>query len=389
MHYSGLDPDSVARWLSALAAALDGSGPALLPITAGETAASAGSAALTAAIGPSEVVAEVADLALIVSTSGSTGEPKGVLLSASAIRASAAACHRRLGGPARWLLALPLTHIAGLNVLARCLDAGTAPIVVDSRRGFTPAGFAAAIPPAGGDDGPLYTALVPTQLGRLLDAGTDLDRFDAILLGGAAAPGPLLARAQAAGARVVTTYGMSETCGGCVYDGRPLDDVEVVIDADGRIQIGGPTLFSGYHLQPELTTASMTQGRLITQDLGRFTADGYLEVRGRVDDIIITGGVNIAASPVAAVIETHPQVRACLVVGVPDTHWGQRLVAVIEPLDPTQPVSVSAIRDFVGGTLEPAARPAQVINIAQLPLLASGKPDREKLRQLAARQREG
>jgi O-succinylbenzoic acid--CoA ligase len=268
------------------------------------------------------------------------------------------------------------------------LDAGTEPLVVDLSGGFTPDAFAAAVPPGIGD-GPLYTALVPTQLDRLLDAGLALNRFDAILLGGAAAPPSLLARARALGARVVTTYGMSETCGGCVYDGHPLDGVEVVIRSDGRIEIGGPTLFSGYRLQPELTAASMTQGRLITHDVGRFATDGRLEVLGRIDDIVITGGVNIAAGLVTQVIDAHPRVRTCLVIGVPDPQWGERLVAVIEPMDPTSPVSLNEIREFVGAALEPAARPAQVLNVTALPLLASGKPDREKIRQLATNQREG
>jgi O-succinylbenzoic acid--CoA ligase len=177
---------------------------------------------------------------------------------------------------------------------------------------------------------------------------------------------------------------MSETCGGCVYDGRPLDDVEASIGADGRIRLAGPTLFSGYRLHPELTAAALVDGRFITEDLGRLTGDSRLEVLGRADDVVITGGVNVPAGLVSRVIGDHPQVRACLVVGVPDREWGQRLVAVIEPLDPNAPPSLEAIRSFASSQLEPAAVPTELVAVAALPMLASGKPDRAKIARIAA-----
>src|SRR5699024_171950 len=175
--------------------------------------------------------------ALVVSTSGSTGTPKGAMLSAAALRASAAATDRVLGGPGRWLLALPAHHIAGLQVILRSLRAGFAPVVMDLTGGFDPAGLPSAVRAcvAGGVRG--YTSLIPGQLAKVLDEGSPeavaaLARLDAILLGGAAAAPELLARAADAGIRVVRTYGMSETAGGCVYDGLPLDGARIRIGDD-------------------------------------------------------------------------------------------------------------------------------------------------------------
>ncbi|HEX8519311.1 MAG TPA: AMP-binding protein, partial [Pseudonocardia sp.] len=238
-------PAAVGALAAAVAGALDG-GPAVLPLAAG--------APVPAALGG----ARVEPGNVLVATSGSTGEPRLVVLSAAALRASATATEGRLGGPARWLLALPADHVAGLQVIVRALLAGAArgapsgvpagPAAVDLRPGFRPAAFAAAAAALG--DGPRCTSLVPTQLRRLLDdGGAPLDALracTAVLVGGAALDPGLRARAEAAGVRVVTTYGMTETAGGCVYDGVPLDGVRVHLDGDGRITLGGPTLAAGY-----------------------------------------------------------------------------------------------------------------------------------------------
>jgi O-succinylbenzoic acid--CoA ligase len=367
--------------MALLRAALDDTGPALLPVPEHPDSVRT---ALVTALRPDDPKAplEQADIALVVPTSGSTGVPKGAQLSAAALQASAAATHARLMGRGHWVLALPLTHIAGFNVLSRCLDAGTDPTVVDLSAGFTPQAFAAAWPAHA--DGPVYTALVPTQLTRLLDAGTELSRYAAILLGGSAAPEALLDRAHDAGARIVTTYGMSETSGGCVYDSRPLDGVQVTIGADGHIELAGPMLFTGYRLRPDLTAQVLQDGRLRTQDLGHIDQDGLLRVLGRADDIVITGGVNVSAGAVSQVLGNHPQVRACLVVGVADTEWGERLVAVIEPVTAQDPVTLEQLRAFAAARLEPAALPTRLVIVEQLPLLASGKPDRERIRAYAA-----
>ncbi len=361
--------------MPALAAALDGAGPALLPLPTG-----GGRGAVLAALDPGQPL-ERDDVALVVPTSGSTGEPKGALLTADALRHSARATHQRLGGPGQWLLALPVTHVAGLTVLVRSLVARTRPEVLDLYGGFSVDAFAAAtarLAPGVRH----YTSLVPTQLRRLLDAGADLSTYDGVLVGGAALPPALAERASTAGVAVVTTYGMSETCGGCVYDGRPLDGVEVVLRDDGRVELGGPVVFSGYRLRPDLTAEALVDGRHRTQDLGRWSSDGRLEVLGRADDVVVSGGVNVPAALVERVLLGHPEVAACAVVGRPDPEWGQRVVAVVQPRDWTSAPTVGELRAFAADDLEPAALPREVVLMGQLPVLDSGKPDKESVRGL-------
>jgi O-succinylbenzoic acid--CoA ligase len=361
----------------ALAAALDGTGPALLPLPTGGTRA-----AVLDALGPTAPL-ERDDVALVVPTSGSTGEPKGALLTADALRHSARATHERLGGPGQWVLALPATHVAGLTVLVRSLVARTRPEVVDLYGGFGVEAFAAAtarLAPGVRH----YTSLVPTQLRRLIDAGVDLTTYDGVLVGGAALSPDLRDRALAAGVPVVTTYGMSETCGGCVYDGEPFGGVDVVLGDDGRVSIGGPVVFVGYRLRPDLTARALVDGRHLTQDLGRWTADGRLEVLGRVDDVVVTGGVNVAAAMVERVLNGHPGVAVCAVVGVADPEWGQRVVAVVQPVDAAAPPTVEELRAFAAGRLDPAALPREVVTLGMLPVLASGKPDKAAVRSLVA-----
>jgi o-succinylbenzoate---CoA ligase len=356
--------------LAALPAALDGSGPALLPLPEGP-----GGADVLAAMRPSEPL-ERDDVALVVPTSGSTGTPKGALLTTSALLHSARATLDRLGGPGQWLLAMPVTHVAGLQVLVRSLVGGVAPVALDLSHGFTADDFVAAT--ARLDPGiRRYTALVPTQLRRLLDAGVDLSAYDAILVGGAALP-------FAAPANVVRTYGMSETCGGCVYDGRPLAGVDVVTADGGRISIGGPVVFAGYRLRPDLTAAALVDGRHLTQDVGAWTSGGRLEVIGRIDDVIVTGGVNVPAALVERVLSDHPAVRAAAVVGAPDDEWGERVVAVVAGWGTAAPPELTELRAFCATRLEPAALPRLVVRVDSLPMLASGKPDRSGVRNLVA-----
>lgn len=357
----------------ALAAALDGAGPALLPLPTGGTRG-----AVLAALDPSRPL-ERDDVALVVPTSGSTGEPKGAMLTAAALRHSAAATHDRLGGPGQWVLALPVSSIAGLTVLVRSLQARTRPQVVDLYGGFSVDAFAAATDRLAGGVRH-YTALVPTQLRRLLDAGVDLSTYDGVLVGGAALSPDLRDRAIAAGAPVVATYGMSETCGGCVYDGEPLDGVDVTIGADGRVSIGGPVVFAGYRLRPDLTDTALVDGRHVTQDLGRWSSDGRLEVLGRVDDVIVSGGVNVPAAMVERVLDGHPAVAVCAVLGRPDPEWGERVVAVVQPVDASLPPALDELRSFAAGRLEPAALPREVVVLGMLPVLASGKPDKAAVR---------
>lgn len=357
----------------ALAAALDGAGPALLPLPTGGTRGG-----VLAALDPSRPL-ERDDVALVVPTSGSTGDPKGAMLTAAALRHSAAATHDRLGGPGQWVLALPVSSIAGLTVLVRSLQARTRPQVVDVYGGFSVDAFAAATDRLAGGVRH-YTALVPTQLRRLLDAGVDLSTYDGVLVGGAALSPDLRDRAIAVGVPVVATYGMSETCGGCVYDGEPLDGVDVTIGADGRVSIGGPVVFAGYRLRPDLTDTALVDGRHVTQDLGRWSSDGRLEVLGRVDDVIVSGGVNVPAAMVERVLDGHPAVAVCAVLGRPDPEWGERVVAVVQPVDASLPPALDELRSFAAGRLEPAALPREVVVLGMLPVLASGKPDKAAVR---------
>ncbi len=341
-------------------AALDGVRPlAVLP--AGPPAVVA---AARAALRPDEPLEPGADL--VVVTSGSTGAGRAVLLPASALRASAAATHERLGGPGSWLLMLPVSAIAGLQVLCRSLLAGTPATVL--RDGETPAAAAARMP-----RGRRYTALVPTQLRRLLDADpAALRDFDAVLVGGAATDAALLTRARAEGVAVVTTYGMTETAGGCVYDGVPLDGVTARI-GEG-VELTGPTLAVGYRLDPAATSASFIDGWFRTRDAGSLE-DGRLVVHGRLDDVVISGGVNVAPSAVEAALREHPDVADAVVFGRPDPDWGQRVVAAVVPSPGAAP-SLEALRPWVAQRLGAPAAPRALRVVDAFPLLHTGKPDR-------------
>jgi o-succinylbenzoate---CoA ligase len=365
-------PAAVTELAGALGEALDG-GPAVLPHPPRGSAP-------PAAAGPGA--------ALVIATSGSTGVPKYVVLSATALRASALATVERLEGPARWLLALPAEHVAGAQVVVRSLLAGAAPMVQDLRDGFRPDDFATATAQLG--DGRRCTSLVPTQLARLLDAGgTALDAlrgYAAVLVGGAALDPWLHARALAAGVRVVTTYGMSETAGGCVYDGVPLHGVRVDIDETGRIRLGGPTLAEGYLGDPAGTAAAFGDGWFRTGDLGRWRG-GRLEVLGRADDVIITGGEKVAPAAVEQVLAAQAGVRAACVVGLPDVEWGQVVAAAVvaDPGDgPQEPDAVRGgrLRAAVLAELGRAAVPRVLHTVPEIPLRGIGKPDRRAIADL-------
>lgn len=374
--------------------------------------------------------------ALVLRTSGSTGNPREVALSAAALRASADATHERLGGPGSWLLVLPPTHVAGVQVITRSLMTGGA-LHPDTLDRFTAAGFA-AVATDFADHLPrgrrAYVSLVPTQLHRLVTAADDGDgagldalaRFDAVLVGGAAAPAPLLAGARAAGVRVVTTYGMSETSGGCVYDGVPLAGVRVrLAEADvepgsrsgtGIVELSGPTLAEGYVDDPEATAAAFRTDPdgtrwFRTSDLGRLD-DGRLTILGRADDVILTGGVNVAPAAVEDAIAEHlaglgTPGEAC-VVGVPDAEWGQAVVAVVatgtasrasaaqgSPAGPSPdpgPVLadgggelLAGLRSAVGQRLGAPAAPRRVYVTDALPTRGPGKTDRRAVRDAVVR----
>ena len=385
------------RLVELLAAALDGTGPAILPLDAGLSPARL--AEQVAALGPGSIedaegvttvrsaqnegVAE--GTAVVVCTSGSTGASKGVELSAAALRHSARASLDRLGARPgeRWLCCLPATHVAGLQVLVRSLVSGTEPVLAEHADAETVAGSGCA-----------HVSLVPTQLHRLLlevlgsGPARPLAGYSSVLLGGAAAPASLLDAARAAGVPVVTTYGMTETCGGCVYDGAPLDGTRIAIRSDdddspaeaGRIWIGGPVLFSGYRGQPT-SQAALRDGWFRTGDLGRLDSSGRLVVRGRADDVINTGGHKVVPGEVAAVLQTCPGVKDVAVVGQPDPEWGERVIAVVVPADPADPPALELLRLHVQERLPRYAAPSRVVMVDAVPMLPSGKHDIVRLRQ--------
>jgi o-succinylbenzoate---CoA ligase len=366
------------RLAGPLARALDGTGPAILPLDA--TLPAPRLRQLVDAFQPNVIIEAdgeararseegktSADTAVIIGTSGSTGEPKGVELSAAALRHSARASLARLGARPgdRWLCCLAVTHVAGLQVLVRSL-------LSDSERTVASPLDAAAL----SRSGCAYVSVVPTQLTRLLDepgGAAALAEFAGVLVGGAAAADELLDRARAVGVRVVTTYGMSETCGGCVYDGVPLDGVRVRAGDDGLLRISGPVLMNGYHGGPRLN------GEFVTSDLG-YVRDGRVVVRGRADDVINTGGHKVVPGEVAAALESCPGVREVVVVGRADPEWGQRVTAVVVPVNPADPPSLELLRTHVSGRLPRYACPSEVVLTQAIPVLASGKPDLASLR---------
>lgn len=336
--------------------------------------------------------------AVIVRTSGSTGTPKQTLLPAAALHASVAATAEALGGHGQWLLTLQPSYVAGLAVLARSLAAGTAPEPL-LQHTTDPTAFTRAASRLTAQR--RYVSLVPTQLQRLMhhvpqDAALTaaLARFDAILLGGGAAAPELLERAAAHGLSVVRTYGMSETCGGCVYDGRPLPGVRLethrAVDPDpGRVQISGPMVAAGYLEDAELTAAHFDispesgQPRFLTDDLGEVRTDAsgqMLRIAGRADDVINTGGIKVSAERVRSVLLEHPQVREAFVGPIPDPDWGQTVSAAVVLTGSSGTEGIQEeLQQLVRDSLGRAATPKRLLLLAELPLLVSGKPDRQTL----------
>ena len=386
-HLTTLDapvtPDEVAATLPRLAAALDGSGPALLLLPAGsDTVRSAVLEAVSRSPVPDD------GTALVVATSGTTGSPRLAMLGRDALRAAGTASAELLGGRGVYALALPTSYVAGAMVLVRCVLSGHDPVVVDLTDGFSVRGFVDAVDALlhQPHDDLRLTSLVPTQLARLLDAGgvatAALVALDAVLLGGAAAPASLLQRAREANVNVVTTYGMTETCGGCVYDGVPLPGVDVRI-VDEHVELTGAVLFSGYLGEPELSARALHDGWFRTNDRG-VVHEGTLRVLGRSDDVVQSGGVNVSVTAVEQSLTELPGVDDAAAVAVPDEEWGTALVAVLAS---QQPWERAAVRAHVTQQLGRASAPREVLVVPDLPRLTSGKPDRQALRTLVARHR--
>lgn len=289
--------------------------------------------------------------ALVLATSGTTGDPKGVVLTHAAIAASAEATSAHLEvDPAtdHWLACLPLAHVGGLSVVTRALLTGTRLTVrpvFDSATGAT------------------LVSLVPTQLRRI-----DPSPFRRIVLGGSAPPAVVPSN-------VVTTYGMTETGSGVVYDGRPLEKVEIDV-RDGQIHLRGPMLLRGYR---DGTDPKDADGWLPTGDAGRIDAEGRLVVNGRIGDMIITGGENVWPGPVEAVLRALPEVAEVAVAGRPDAEWGQRVVAFVVPSDASSPPTLDALRVAVKARIASFAAPRELVLLDRLPTTALGKVQRGRL----------
>jgi len=296
-------------------------------------------------------------------------------------------------------MALPAHHVAGLLVLVRAYLSGIPPVPLESVGGaghFSAQEFANATRAARAlcdiDGAKLRTALVPTQLARIVElgpgAGNCLAAYDSILIGGAATAHGLIAQARALGGNVITTYGMTETCGGCVYDGMPLPGVAVrIADANkegiGRIELSSPSIARGYRLRPELTHESFSNGLHRTSDLGRIDDQDRLVVVGRIDDVVQVGGVNVSVAAVEAAVVDHPMVSQAAVVASPDSQWGSRITAFIvastmNSLSDDQ--LKSSVVERAASRHGAEARPRTVTILDELPTLPTGKVDRAALR---------
>jgi O-succinylbenzoic acid--CoA ligase len=349
--------------LEALRLALAGDGPAVLPGT------------------PTVPVPSTVDtrISLVVETSGSTARPKRVALSTDALLASATASESALGGMGQWLLALPTHYIAGINVLVRSIVAETEPVVLEPGP-FDPVEFAESAARLTGEL--RFTSLVPAQLGVLLDDGlgiSALRTFDRVLVGGQSTPQLMLAKAKDLGIKLTRTYGSSETAGGCVYDGIPIGSTRLRA-VNGEVHIAGSVLAEGYLDEPERTATAFTHDGAErwyrTGDLGEIV-DGVLRVSGRIDDVIISGGVKVSLGDIEREIRALPGQRDAVVVRTASERWGEQPVLVT-----TTQISLSELRDRLAA-LGPAAVPARVIVVTEIPMLGTGKPDRLTIASLA------
>jgi O-succinylbenzoic acid--CoA ligase len=295
--------------------------------------------------------------ALVLATSGTSGTRRAVVLTHEAVEASARATSHRIGvtDDDTWLACLPLSHVGGLSVVTRALLTST-PLVVHD-------GFAADAVTHAARQGATLVSLVATALRRI-----DASLFRCIVLGGARPPGELPPN-------VVTTYGMTETGSGVVYDGVPLDGVDVRVDERGAIHLRGPMLLRCYRDG----SSPLQDGWLATGDIGEFDAAGRLVVHGRADDMIITGGENVWPEPVEEAIRADPTVADVAVAGVDDPEWGQRVVAWIVPRDHGAVPSLDAVRQRVAASLPAFMAPKEVRLVDRLPTTTSGKVLRRAL----------
>ncbi|MFI6868817.1 AMP-binding protein [Nocardia sp. NPDC050406] len=320
--------------------------------------------------------------AVVLCTSGSSGVPKRTMLRRDALRASARAAATRLGGDGDWLLCLPAGFVAGFQVISRAVLGGTTVTTLASEH-FGAAEFVAATRRM--RPGRRYTSLVPTQVGRLLadrEARTALGTFDAVLVGGAPLDAETARRLREL-TTVVVTYGMTETCGGCVYDGVPLDGVEVRIE-DDIIHLGGAVVAGGYlGADPEEAARFYLDGGqrwYRTADRGRWV-DGRLVPTGRIDDLINTGGVKVSATAIERVLREADRVEAAVVLGLPDPEWGELVGAYVVAREGASEPDTQLLRDLVRTRLGRASVPKHLVVGTELPLLPNSKIDRRAVRE--------
>lgn len=396
-------PDGILDLAARIPDAINGAGDAITPMPPGPRGYVD---SLVHAIRPDDDSAalESDDVAVVLASSGSTGTPRGILLTGSNLIQACHATDDRLGGPARWVLAIPTYHVGGFQLLVRAHLSGIPVIPLESLGSggrFSPTEFAEATAMArsvsDADGAPLRVSLVPTQLARIIDSGpgaaASLIAYDTILLGGAAAAPGLVSRAKSLGAKIVTTYGMTETTGGCVYDGHPLKGTQVrILNPDsqgvGQIAISGPTIALGYRLRPEDTKKVFVDGELRTSDNGYIHEDGRLVVTGRNDDVVQVGGISVPLSKVESLISSHPDVSEAVVVATPDQEWGSKIAAFVIPHPESSlntAVRREAIIEAVTELMGSEARPRIIVELDHLPSLPSNKVDRVQLRKLAER----
>ncbi len=316
-------------------------------------------------------------IAAIVESSGSTGNPKRIAISTKALLHAAHAGQERLGPGGQWLLALPINFIAGQQVLIRSLMAEQQPVIMNTLVPFTAEAFVRSAMLM--THKVKYTSLVPTQLTKLLAAAeadkhtcTTLRGFRAILVGGQSTPDELLSRANSLGLRVVVSYGMTETAGGCVYDGVPLEGVRLKISPDSRLLISGKTLAEGHH------------DWIYTNDLAELTPEGKLLILGRSDRVIISGGLKVSLDSVEYLGSELQGVQEIAAISLEDQTWGQRVgVAYVG-----SPEVSDEIVKQLAGLLGPAGKPIRVLRVDKLPKLQTGKTDNNSVAKLFVRQEE-
>ncbi len=374
--------EGVAALSAALRHRLEAGGPAVAPLPGPSRHMSAEYIATVRRAVSAESVPD--DVVAVISTSGSTGRPRGVGLTEGNLRASARLADLRRPGLAGcdWVLALPATSIGGFNVVARSLIGGTALHVLPSVGGaatFDPADVT-SVPV----DRPYAVSVVPAQLQSLLEHAPGaqwLARAHTVLIGGAATSADVLARARAIGIEAVATYGMTESTGGCVFDGVPLDDVQVDLDAAGRITLRGPVIAAGYlDGSDDGDFVGPPESRqFLTSDIGEW-ASGRLRIVGRIDDVVTVHGVNVALGAIEDALHSFEGVRDAAVVARPDPRSGHRLIAYVVFRGSAKP-PLSHFADLVRERLGGAARP-DVVEVDSLPHLPNGKIDRRALQTL-------